>query len=169
MGKGGRPLKVEPELEYLDGYVEQNDFNEIKRLINEYGVNCYDPDKRTLLIKAASKGNLEVLEYLLEKGADVNFQDKGGYSSLHFAAQNRHENIARVLLENGADINIKDEYGNPPVWIAIFNAKGDFSLIKLLVKKGAEITSKNSHGKSPKEMGEIMLGEEFTGLLNGTV
>ncbi len=165
MGKGGRPFKVESELEYLDGYVEKTDLKGIKHLINEYGADCYDPDKRTFLIKASSKGNVDVLNFMIENGADVNFQDRIGYSALHFSAQNKFPEITTILIDNGADIDIKDSYGNPPIWTAIFNAKGDFTLIKLLLSTGADINSKNNSGKSPKEIGELTLGELFADLL----
>ncbi|MEX0315686.1 MAG: hypothetical protein AB3N18_16030, partial [Allomuricauda sp.] len=60
MARSGRPLKVESELQYIDNYVTENDINGIKELIKQHGVNCYDPDKRTLLIIAAAKGNRDV-------------------------------------------------------------------------------------------------------------
>ncbi len=40
MGKGGRPIKVAPELEYLDHYIKDNDIQGITNLINEFGVDC---------------------------------------------------------------------------------------------------------------------------------
>lgn len=40
----------------------------------------------TLLFLSAGYNNLEVAEYLLEHGADVNAQDKGGLIPLHNAA-----------------------------------------------------------------------------------
>lgn len=39
-----------------------------------------------LLLLSAGYNNLEVAEYLLEHGADVNAQDKGGLIPLHNAA-----------------------------------------------------------------------------------
>ncbi|WP_109436270.1 MULTISPECIES: ankyrin repeat domain-containing protein [Aquimarina] len=165
MGKGGRPIKVAPELEYLDHYIKDNDIQGITNLINEFGVDCFDTYKRTLLINAAAKGNVEILKLLIDKEADINFQDKIGYTALHFAAQNKNIEIASTLVEHGADINSKDNYGNPPIWTAIFNAKGDYNIVELLLKTGADIDTKNKNEKSPREMGELMLGDTFVQLL----
>ncbi len=166
MARTGRPIKVESELEYIDSYVEKNDYKSIDMLIKTYGIDCYDSYKRTFLILATSKGNLAILNKLIEKGADLNFQDKNGYSALHFVAQNKEKEIAEVLLEKGANPNLRDLYGNPPIWTAIMNAKGDFSIVKLLLENKADVEMKNNYGKSPKEMWNAMIGNEIDSLLN---
>lgn len=43
--------------------------------------------------------NVEVLEYLLERGADVNAQDKGGLIPLHNASSYGHLDIAALLIK----------------------------------------------------------------------
>ncbi|MGV6832606.1 MAG: ankyrin repeat domain-containing protein [bacterium] len=165
MARPGRPLKVESELQFIDSYVEEDDYKGIKMLTETYGINCYDSYKRTFLIIAASKGNEAVLKFLIEKGADINFQDKNGYCALHFAAQNKESRITEILLKNGANLNLKDLHGNSPIWTAIMNAKQDFSIVKMLLENNADIETKNNHGKSPKEMWKIMFGNEIESLL----
>lgn len=49
---------------------------------------------------AAGYNNLEVAEYLLEHGADVNAQDKGGLIPLHNAASYGVSSPPRLLLED---------------------------------------------------------------------
>jgi len=164
MARAGRPLKVESELEFIDNYVEENDYDGIKMLTDSYGIDCYDSYKRTFLILAASKGNEAVLKYLIEKGADIDFQDKNGYCALHFAAQNNEIGIAEILLDNGANSNLRDLYGNPPIWTAIFNSKEGFSIVKLLLENNADIETKNNHGKSPKEMWNLRFNSEIESL-----
>ncbi|WP_282043073.1 ankyrin repeat domain-containing protein [Winogradskyella flava] len=165
MARAGRPLKVESELEFIDNYVEENDFNGIKMLTDSYGINCYDSYKRTFLILSASKGNEAVLNYFIEKGADIDFQDKNGYCALHFAAQNNEIEIMRVLLNKGANPNLRDSYGNTPIWTAIMNTKDDFSIIKLLMENKADIETQNNHKKSPKEMWRLRFGSEIENIL----
>jgi ankyrin repeat protein len=167
MARPGRPLKVDSELEYFDNLIVKNDKKALKKLIKKHGVDAYDGDKRTILINSVAKGNVEIVKFALDYGANVNFQDSSGYTSLHFCALNKYSELTDLLLANGADVNIRDEHGNPPIWTAIFNAKGDFAIVHKLYKAGADIETKNKHGKSPRDLGETVYQDKFDELLNG--
>ncbi|MFC0603959.1 ankyrin repeat domain-containing protein [Winogradskyella pulchriflava] len=166
MARSGRPLKVPSELAFIDNYIDENDLDGIEWLINSHGVDCYDSYKRTFLILAASKGNISIIKHLIELGSNLNFQDKNGYTSLHFACQNSHPEVVDILIDSGCDINLRDVYGNPPIWTAIMNAKEDFSIVSTLLKHNADIITKNNHGKSPQNMWEIKFDSDINSLLN---
>jgi hypothetical protein len=51
---------------------------------------------------AAEKGREEVVELLLEKGADMESEDASGQTPLWWAAKYGHEAVVRLLLEKGA-------------------------------------------------------------------
>ncbi|NQY04732.1 MAG: ankyrin repeat domain-containing protein [Flavobacteriaceae bacterium] len=165
MARSGRPLKVASELEFLANYIKKNDSKSVKMLTDTHGIDCYDSYKRTFLILAASEGNENIMNFLIKKGADINFQDKNGYSALHFAALNNKNRIAEILLKNGANPNLKDLYGNSPIWTAIMNVKEDFSIVKLLLENNADIETKNNHRKSPQELWNMMYRNEIESLL----
>ena len=55
----------------------------VKFLINN-GADCKQPNKsgHTVLMRAAYRGNLEVVEFFINNGADVNQQDESGCTAL---------------------------------------------------------------------------------------
>ena len=61
----------------------------------------------TGLQSAARRGRLEVVELLIERGADVNFQDQQGQTALHYALMDpsapKHGDVVRRLLAAGCD------------------------------------------------------------------
>lgn len=57
--------------------------------------------------------------------------------------------IAELLLQKKAQINIIDKYGNNPLWVAVFNAHGDYRMVKLFLKYNANIQNKNRANRSP--------------------
>lgn len=57
-------------------------------------------------------------EFLLRKNADVNIQNKFGYTALHVATLEGHERIVELLLKNGADKNIENDDGLTPMDLA---------------------------------------------------
>jgi ankyrin repeat protein len=42
---------------------------------------------------------------LVDKGANIHAQDKGGYTALMLAASNNHVDVVGWLIQRGADVN----------------------------------------------------------------
>ena len=61
------------------------------------------------------KGNIEVVKYLVEKGADVNAHNElMGDTPLHDAVEGGQKEIIKVLIEAGAYVDITNKYGKTP-------------------------------------------------------
>lgn len=62
----------------------------------------------TALQIAANKGQLAVVKYFLDKGANINYQHPISMNTaLHLAILNNHKEVVKYLMERGADKNIK--------------------------------------------------------------
>ena len=59
---------------------------------------------------AAHYGHTEIVNFLLEKGANIH-QDNAGETPLYWAARWGHTEIVKLLLDAGANINQADKYG----------------------------------------------------------
>jgi hypothetical protein len=68
-------------------------------------------DGHTALSWAAHVSHLEVMECLLDRGADVDHVTHTGNTALHSAACNGKWAAVRLLLERGADVAHKDVHG----------------------------------------------------------
>ena len=80
---------------------------------------------------AAEGGYKAVAQLLLEKGADVNTENRYRETALHLTARYGLEAVAQLLLENGADANAKDNWNRTAADVA---AEGGHSeaLVQLL-------------------------------------
>ena len=99
-------------------------------------VNARTPDRFTPLMEAAYNGSPRVLEALLQRGAEVNDEDRYGCTPLMFMTIDRDGkephvlDIARRLLERGANATKTNHDGLNAAMMAVKN--GMYDLVELL-------------------------------------
>lgn len=77
----------------------------------DHSPNCtgrYKENAWTPLVAAVYRGHLKAVRFLVENGADVNFQDSDGWSPLYAAVAENRQEIIDYLLENGANPRLKN-------------------------------------------------------------
>jgi ankyrin repeat protein len=81
-------------------------------------IGVRDLDSSTPLHWAAWKGHAEIVQILLDAGADMQAKNENGHwgnTPLHAAAHGNQAAAARVLIASGADVNAKDSFGQTPL------------------------------------------------------
>jgi ankyrin len=91
----------------------------------------------TALHSYIEEGNIKMVEFLINKGADVNLQNKYGLTPLHVAASFSFYEISKILIAAGADNKIFDHGGETALLVAA--KEGDDEIVKLLIENGADI------------------------------
>ncbi|OAT14139.1 ankyrin repeat-containing protein, variant 2 [Blastomyces gilchristii SLH14081] len=92
---------------------------------------------RTPLFWAATRGHRDVVELLLEHGANINSKDRDKLTALHIAVTGEHKDVVSLLLDRSARIEAKGSYGDTPLIRAIQASSKD--IVKLLLEHGARV------------------------------
>ncbi|KAA6438234.1 ankyrin repeat domain-containing protein [Dyadobacter flavalbus] len=107
-------------------------------------------DGRTYLHWAANRGNAEIMEYLVSKGAKADVIDSHGATPLNFAAGGGQLNtkIYDICLAHGADLK-KDlnHDGANALLLAVANDK-DLTLTNYFISKGLDLKSTDAAGNN---------------------
>ena len=99
-----------------------------------------DKDESVLML-AALKGYLPLVQKLVDNDADVN---KTGWTPLHYAASGGHVPVIAHLLEHSAYIDAESPNGTTPLMMAAMY--GSPEAVKHLIQAGADLTLKNQLG-----------------------
>jgi hypothetical protein len=104
----------------------------------------------TLLMMALDIGNFELVKFLVESGADVNFMTYNGSPLLNLLGLTRKtEDLVVILLEylisSGADVNLPGTSNQYPIHQAGYNSR---RVVEVLLKNGADINVKTNYGST---------------------
>jgi cytochrome c2 len=98
---------------------------------------------------AAKSGDADLVEKLLNEGADIDETDKFG-TALHWAALNGHAEVVAVLAVRGADLNANSDLLGTPLHAA---AQRDHSeVVFVLLAHGASIDSRDKGYDTPLQI-----------------
>jgi hypothetical protein len=120
---------------------------EILKLLCKYGANANHKSlvENTPLHKAASAGNLESMQILIDYHADVNA--KNGNNETPLVCCKWDKEVIALLLQHNAKPNEADNYGTTPI-LRIDSSPDSAEIVKLLCKYGANIDHQNQYNNS---------------------
>jgi ankyrin repeat protein len=96
------------------------------------------------LALAAHNGRSDVVEALLQAGADANKADDNGATPL---IQTASGPIATMLIERGADVNAVNRFGSTALLLAAEEGHGD--VVEALLQAGADVNKADENGYAP--------------------
>jgi len=130
---------------------------DVQYFIEKQGVdvNTANENGATLLhLAAGACGDLEIVKYLISKGAEINSVTPG-CTPLHLvAASPTGVKIINYLISKGADVNAKERNGFTPLHLAA-HTNVNVDIFKCLVSQGAEVNAKGSGGLTPLHMAAV--------------
>ena len=112
---------------------------EIKRIFACFEVDVnflWGNEQDTPLHRASMNGDKDVVQLLLDQGADPNKADEEGETPLHWATKKGHKDVVQLLLDQGAVHNIASHYGRTPLHQAV--SAGYQEVVQLLLDVGAD-------------------------------
>jgi len=137
--------------------------DQVRRAI-EWGdpVNVRDQRGHTPFFLAVTCNKMQVAEFLVAHGADVNVKDNEGDAPLHLVVASRDDR-AKFLIANGADVNSVGFEGETPLILVAFHPDL-YHVVELLIAGGADVNIKTSWGETPLARA-IMGNNRETGVL----
>lgn len=96
--------------------------------------------------RASVLGRQEVVELLLQSGADVHATTDRGTHALHAAAQQGHDGIAQLLLSAEAPVDVSNDNGQTPLLLAVRSNR--LSTVQLLMAHGADLAWSDKSGRT---------------------
>ncbi len=148
------PLALKSETAWageIHDAIEKGDLNRIEELTakNPEVVNEKDENDFTPLHRAAYSGNLYIVKFLVEKGADVNAVDKFGFNPTYGAILMAHQDIFLYLRKKGAKItNLNFRVIKDMTQLTLAMRQNRRKTAKELILAGVDVNIKDERGRS---------------------
>ena len=125
--------------------IKKNRLDVLKRMKN-LGLNfqtCLDKYMMTPIEAAARWGHVNIVEFLLDSGEDIDHKNVLQQTPLFSALQYKSVGVVELLLERKANLNVKDAFGQTPVMFFIMRGgcrnESDLDILKCLLEGGATV------------------------------
>ena len=127
--------------------LEAKDLEALKAVFNECELNAYDRHSFKKPALSFYDVPLELMDWLIAQGADINVKDEYDRTPLHYHAQVNNVEKVALLLDKGADIESKAAYDRTPLFAAAYHPE----VTALLIAKGANVKAKDDMKHNPME------------------
>lgn len=104
-----------------------------------------DKNGETALHRAAAFGDSEVIQRLVDEGADLSAVNSKGQTPLLVSTSFNRKEAFQILLERGSNVQVADKDGNTAQHFAV----RELSVLIQIIRKGADVNATNAHGCTP--------------------
>lgn len=143
-----------PSPEEIEGFctaAQRGDIQFVRDMLDQFAggiVNARDNINARAITWAAFSGHTEVVELLLQRGADINAGGTDNKPALSWAISGNHHETAAALINRGASLDVKDDHGRTPVDYAANNP----GMMTMIEDRRAELAEhERLHGQAAQE------------------
>ncbi|KAF3851422.1 hypothetical protein F7725_013194 [Dissostichus mawsoni] len=86
--------------------------------LNSYDINQPNKHGTPPLLIAAGCGNVQIIEVLMRKGAEIQANDKSGANAIYYAARHGHVETLKFLHEKKCPLDVQDKSGETALHVA---------------------------------------------------
>ncbi|KAF8261052.1 hypothetical protein EI94DRAFT_1667502 [Lactarius quietus] len=122
-----------------------NEHFHVADLLYKHGavVDVHDTDEDTPLHAASQNGQIDIMRWLLDHGADASACDSSArWTPMHNATYKMHLDAVQVLLKYSADINSQNGVGDTPLFVAVtrvpYSEGKAVNIVRRLLEHGAD-------------------------------
>lgn len=136
-------------LEACSSVAAQGDLTAIRNLLDNKDTSAAFGG---MLCTAAYHGHLEIIKFLISRGADVN-SNEDGESALLAAVRGAQAKTTQLLIENGADVHAQLPGGASALHQAVMTDQAmktetTLEIIDQLLRKGLELENRDDDGRT---------------------
>lgn len=122
--------------------------------ILESWVNSKSKEGNTPLLYACFRGNIDLIEILIENSADYTHRNNQGLNALHVSAQgNKPESLILMTERYKLNINSKDNVNSTPLHWACYT--GSHETVNFILSREPEINIQDKDGYTPLHLAVI--------------
>ena len=120
-------------LKYLKTEIEKKSADEKNNyLVNYY--NLVEPKNGNSFLHIAALENIpKMVQYFVEKGANLNIQNKEGNTPLHIALKCKNDKVIKILMDNKAALDIPNLEGEIPFDYFTSEMKKEYGVENMLI------------------------------------
>ena len=143
-------LTTTEQEKFLKAYKSvKGEWQEIAKLLIDYGAdNRAGSGGATPIYMAVIIGDKDIVEALINRGADINYPVGCCETVLHAAIAEGHREIAELLVLKGADTNALNKSNRTPLHF-LASKMDDHKLAKLMIEHSANVNARDKKGQTP--------------------
>jgi ankyrin repeat protein len=121
-------------------------------------------NKNKYLNLACNFNNKQIIKYLCDFGADINYIDERGYNSIMYATSFSTIEIMNFLIEQNVDVNLGRRPGDGATALILAIYSSNIEKIEILLKAGADKNIKNNAGETIYDIAAKYLNRNQLGM-----
>jgi hypothetical protein len=145
----------------------EGQLDQVKSLIIEfpYELNRQNNAGETALFLSCARGHQQIVDFLLQKGANPNISNLEGACPCHIAAAMGYSQILQLLVGRGAFVNVLDDEGDSPLHYAVRESQLE-AVVYLVRFCKIDLTLKNEDQESALQLAMCLNEVEITKFLS---
>ena len=95
------------------------------------------------------QNNLKIINFLIDKTADVGFKTDFGNSILHEVAMCQRKGLMKIFISRGAKVNEKNSRRQTPLHLAVQFGNDNIDVVKELIELGGDLETRDDTNATP--------------------